>query len=99
MNLKIEDKWADAVCRQERYETWMRHRRASMWDWHVEGETPEQKQERHRKVRNLCFSCPLRVECLARHDELVRAKGERVPGVWGGRIHADRDRDDSAAAA
>ncbi|MFE3052307.1 WhiB family transcriptional regulator [Nocardia sp. NPDC059239] len=98
MTLRINDVWADAVCRQPYYQQWMRKRRASMWDYYVDGETQKQKDDRHFKARNLCFSCPLRTECDERHDELVRAKGERVPGIWGGRIYVDRDRDDLAEA-
>lgn len=99
MNIKIEDAWAEAVCRQPQYEAWMRRQRASMWDYHVEGETPQAKEKRHFRAKGLCFSCPLRRECLARHDELVAAKGERVSGIWGGRLYVDRDRDNQAAAA
>ncbi|MGX1809726.1 hypothetical protein ACWIGI_28730 [Nocardia sp. NPDC055321] len=93
------DPWAEAVCRQQRYWDWARQHRASMWDWHVEGELPTAKSIRHQKARWQCFNCPLRQECLDLHDELAASTSMRVPGIWGGRIFADQSDIDQAAAA
>lgn len=53
-----------------------------LWDAHVDGETADQRTERHHAAIRICQHCPIRGECLNKRLE-DNALG---PGVWGGRL-------------
>lgn len=61
-----------------------------MWDYQIEDEELPEKRARLAEAKRLCGTCPLQLACLAFHDELTVEAGERVAGVWGGRVVADR---------
>jgi hypothetical protein len=87
---KRDDPFAEAVCRQDVYKDWSRQNRASMWDYYVDGETADQKNARHRKVRGLCFACKLRPLCRETHDAYVAVIGYQT-GIWAGKVFPDKD--------
>lgn len=80
-----------AICAQPVYEKWARENRASMWDYSVEGENDREAAKRRRVAVGLCAGCEVRTACEKRHEALTETEdGARVPGVWGGRVYAEK---------
>lgn len=91
---KTPDQFAGAPCRTPEHWEWQREHRASQWDWHVDGETPKQAATRRKRSRDLCFTCPAtaRQACRDAHAKRAEETAYTVPGVWGGRLHPDKDK-------
>ncbi|WP_306365355.1 hypothetical protein [Nocardia sp. CC227C] len=89
MTARAHDPWDGAKCREPQWWEWARQHRGSYWDAKVDGETAAQQKDRHFKATGICFSCDLRAACRERHEQLTHATGERVPGVWGGKVFAE----------
>jgi hypothetical protein len=54
-----------------------------LWDDHVEGETPKQREARHTEAKSICNTlCPVRAQCSAevnwKVDEGIRG-GHKLP--------------------
>lgn len=69
--------WEDASCRTESAELFFPPMRAPR----------HEKRAAERKAKRLCFSCPVRAECLE-----AAIEGEERHGVWGGMTSRERRR-------
>lgn len=58
------------------------------WDLDVDGETRQERDERHTAARYVCSRCPEMKPCRAWGEQAPRARY----GVWGGRLHIERPR-------
>ncbi|MFD3594322.1 hypothetical protein ACFWU5_16485 [Nocardia sp. NPDC058640] len=90
--MTTESRTTAAICAQPEHETWARKHRASMWDYHIEGETKQDSISRRRRAVGLCATCPVRAACNRKHKALGDGTdgGAHVPGIWGGRVFADK---------
>lgn len=55
--------------------------RAPWWDESIDGETPEDRRDRHDAARRICRGCPVQGAC---HDA---ATEHDATGLWAGMIH------------
>jgi hypothetical protein len=51
-----------------------------LWDNHVDGERPAERQQRHSDARLWCNTCPVKAACLQ------VGLAEHLPGIWGGSL-------------
>lgn len=62
--------------------------REPWWDYEIDGECRQDRDDRHAVAIRVCERCPVIEEC--------REWGARMPraryGVWGGRLHIERPR-------
>lgn len=43
-----------------------------------------------RAAKQICATCPVRVECLEYAFDYIRVSGQPVPGIWGGTTERER---------
>ncbi|TDP29818.1 hypothetical protein [Nocardia ignorata] len=86
------DPFEGAPCRSEEHTTWMRANRASKFDFRIDGEDDTRRNKRHHEMLRECRKCPATAHtaCRELHDQLAATSESRVPGIWGGKVYADR---------
>ncbi|SNY84185.1 Transcription factor WhiB [Nocardia amikacinitolerans] len=92
------DRWATAICRQDKHHQWARANHGTLWDYRIENESKADQKARLRKAQGLCFACPLRAMCREYHQTLTNETGEHMTGVWGGQIIEEASRGQLKAA-
>ncbi|MBF6358143.1 hypothetical protein IU449_26970 [Nocardia higoensis] len=92
--------YTGAPCITEAVFSKSRVTRTHPWDYLIVGETKEQRQRRHTRIKRLCQSCPALDVCEQERQDILSGRvknpwtGEQIhlQGViWAGRAHPDKE--------